>query len=277
MKLKMKRKSFLKKYGRIIVGGGVLAIIVIIALLAPVIATHDPTAINVYEQKQFPSSAHLMGTDTFGRDIFSRLVYGARVSLMVGLGVGVISLAIGILLGLLMGYYKNVDRILMRVLEGISAFPELMLALVMASVLGAGVDKVIFALATVATPAVARIVRSQVLSIKESEFIESAKAMGASDVRILFKYILPLCMSPLIIRFTSSMASAILTEASLSFLGVGIPPTIPTWGGLLNEAKAYVVAYPFMAIYPGVAIIITVLSISILGDGLRDVLDPKLK
>lgn len=274
---RMKTGVFLRRYGRIIIGALVLFALVVVALIAPLITEHDPILTNPYDAKQYPSDAHPMGTDEFGRDIFARVVYGTRISLLVGVGAAGISTLFGIMLGLLMGYYKRIDSFLMRILEGISAFPEMMLAMTLAAVLGSGVDKVIFAIAAVSTPSVARIVRSQVLSIKESEHVESARAMGASDFRIIFKYILPLCMSPLIIRFTSSMASAILTEASLSFLGVGVSPTIATWGGVLNAARTYVIAYPFMAIYPGIAIIITVLSISIMGDGLRDVLDPKLK
>ncbi|MBU5435176.1 ABC transporter permease [Pseudoflavonifractor sp. MSJ-37] len=277
MQHKMKPAVFLRKYGRIMLGGGVLALILIVAVAAPLLAPYDPTAIDPYSQKAFPSALHLMGTDRFGRDIFSQVLYGARISLLVGAVVAIVSTAAGIVLGLLMGYYKLVDKIVMRILEGISAFPEMLLALTLACIFGNGVDKVIIALAIVGTPNVARIVRSQVLSIKESEHVESARAMGATDLRIMFKYILPLCVSPLIIRFTTTMASAILTEASLSFLGVGVDPTTPTWGSILSAAKTFVISHPYMAIYPGVAIVVTVLSISILGDGLRDLLDPKMK
>lgn len=268
---------FLRKYGRILLGGGVLAAILFVSIAAPLITTYDPNAVNAYDQKLFPSAVHFMGTDRFGRDIFSRVLYGGRISLLVGFCVAAVSTAGGIVLGLLMGYYKTLDKIVMRILEGISAFPEMLLALTLACIFGNGVDKVIIALSIVGTPSVARIVRSQVLSIKESEHVESARAMGATDLRIMFRYILPLCVSPLIIRFTTTMASAILTEASLSFLGVGVSPTIPTWGGVLSTAKTFVISHPYMAIYPGLAIVITVLSISILGDGLRDLLDPKMK
>lgn len=274
---KMKPSVFIRKYGRILLGGGILALIILTTIAAPLITSYEPTATNGAEGLQFPSAAHWMGTDRFGRDVFSWVLYGARISLLVGVAVAVVSAAAGIVLGLLMGYYRTVDKIVMRILEGLSAFPDMLLALTLASIFGNGVDKVILALSIVGTPSVARIVRSQVLSIKESEHVESALAMGATDLRIMFRYILPLCVSPLIIRFTTTMASAILTEASLSFLGVGVDPTMPTWGGILSTAKDFVITHPYMAIYPGLAILVTVLSISILGDGLRDLLDPKMK
>lgn len=274
---KMSPAAFLRKYGRILLGGGVLALILLATLAAPLITPYDPTAVSPAEGLQFPSAVHWMGTDRFGRDVFAWVLYGARISLLVGAAVALASTVAGILLGLLMGYYKALDRVIMRILEGLSAFPDMLLALTLASIFGSGVDKVILALSVVGTPSVARIVRSQVLSIKESEHVESARAMGATDLRIMFRYILPLCVSPLIIRFTTTMASAILTEASLSFLGVGVDPTVPTWGGILSTAKDFVITNPYMAIYPGLAIVVTVLSISILGDGLRDLLDPKMK
>ena len=274
---KMRPSAFLRKYGRILLGGGALALIIITTAAAPLITPYEPTATNGAEVLQFPSALHWMGTDRFGRDVFSWVLYGARLSLLVGVAVAVVSTAAGIVLGLLMGYYKTLDKIVMRILEGLSAFPDMLLALTLACIFGNGADKVVLALSIVGTPSVARIVRSQVLSIKESEHVESALAMGATDLRIMFRYILPLCVSPLIIRFTTTMASAILTEASLSFLGVGVDPTVPTWGGILSVAKDFVISHPYMAIYPGLAILVTVLSISILGDGLRDRLDPKMK
>lgn len=277
MKERIRPIVFIKRYGRIIVGGTVLLILIFLAIFAPMLTPYDPVQISFFETKIAPCAEHPMGTDSFGRDIQAWVLYGARISLVVGFGVAAVSTVFGIVLGLLMGYYKRLDMILMRILEGISAFPSMLLAMTFAAVFGTGVDRVILAIALVSTPNVAKIVRSQVLSIKESEHIESSRAMGSPDIRIIFRDILPLCVSPLIIRFTASMASSILTEASLSFLGVGISPTIPSWGNSLSTSKTYVITHPYMVIYPGLAIVVTVLSISIMGDGLRDILDPKLK
>ena len=264
----MRPAVFLRKYGRILLGGGVLALIILTTLAAPLITPYDPASVSPAEGLQFPNPVHLMGTDRFGRDVFAWVLYGARVSLLVGVAVAAVSTVAGIVLGLLMGYYRTVDKIVMRILEGLSAFPDMLLALTLASIFGSGVEKVVLALSIVGTPSVARIVRSQVLSIKESEHVESALAMGATDRRIMFRYILPLCVSPLIIRFTTTMASAIL---------VGVDTDTATWGGILSVAKDFVITHPYQAIYPGLAIVVTVLSISILGDGLRDLLDPKMK
>ena len=274
---KMRPSAFLRKYGRILAGGTILLLILLAAVGAPLLTPYEPGAIVMTEQNQFPNPSHIMGTDRFGRDIFSWVLYGGRVSVLVGASVAAVSTLAGIVLGLLMGYYRTLDKIVMRILEGVSAFPDMLLALTLACIFGRGVDKVILALSIVGTPSVARIVRGQVLSIKESEHVESARAMGATDLRIMFRYILPLCVSPLIIRFTTTMASAILTEASLSFLGVGVDADTATWGSILSVVKDFVVTHPYMAIFPGLAIVVTVLSISILGDGLRDLLDPKMK
>ena len=274
---KMKPSVFLRKYGRVLVGGLILLLIVLAAVGAPLLTPYQPGTISMADQNQFPNPRHLMGTDRFGRDIFAWVLYGGRISVLVGFATAAVSTVAGVILGLLMGYYKTLDKIVMRILEGISAFPDMLLALTLACIFGNGVDKVVIALSIVGTPSVARIVRAQVLSIKESEHVESARAMGATDLRIMIRYILPLCVSPLIIRFTTTMASAILTEASLSFLGVGVDTSTATWGSILSIAKDFVVTHPYMAIFPGLAIVVTVLSISILGDGLRDLLDPKMK
>lgn len=268
---------FIRRYIRIIVSSLILLAIVLIAIFAENIATHDPYAINMFNTKQPPNDIHIMGTDVFGRDIFSRVIYGTRISLFITILVNSIAIALGTVIGLFAGYYRTFDKIAMRIMEGISALPMLLLAIILVSVLGNGTGKIIACLTIVNLPGISRLVRSLTLSIKEKEHVESAKAIGASDIRIIFKYILPLCVSPLIIRFTQGLAATILTQASLSFLGIGLDPTIPSWGGIISEGKTMVMVYPYMCAYPGFAIIITVMAFAILGDGLRDVLDPKLR
>jgi ABC-type dipeptide/oligopeptide/nickel transport system permease subunit len=189
----------------------------------------------------------------------------------------VFAIIIGTTIGLLSGYFSFADKIMMRIMEAINAMPMLLLAIVLVTVLGPGTGKLIACLTIVNLPGISRLVRSQVLSIKEQEHVESARASGASNFRIIFKYILPLCYSPLIIRFANGLSSTILTQASLSFLGVGLDPRIPSWGGIIGEGRTLVMVYPHMCTYAGFAIIITVLAFSILGDGVRDVLDPKLR
>ncbi len=273
----MKPGAFLRRYGRIIIAGGVLFLIIMTAIFAPLIATNDTMATDMKNARALPDSQHLMGTDIYGRDLFSRVIYGSRTSLIVTVSVNLIAITLGTMIGLMAGYFRAVDKVIMRVMEGLNALPSILLAIVLVSILGSGVEKLILAMAVVNLPGIARLVRSQVLSIKEKEHIEGARAMGAPKTRIIFKYVLPLCASPLIIRFTSGLASAILTEASLSFLGVGADPRLPSWGGIISEGKAAVMAFPHLCLYPGIAIIITVLTFCILGDGIRDVLDPKLR
>ena len=276
-KKKMTPKAFLKRYLRVMVSGAVLVFILGVAIFAPMIATHDPYESNIYNMNKLPSAEHYFGTDCFGRDIFSRVVYGSRVSLSITLTVTTLSIIIGTILGLICGYYKWADRILMRLLEGFNALPGILLSITLITILGNGVDKLIIAMVIVRLPSIARLVRQQVLSLKEKEFVECARACGASDTRIIFKHILPQCTSPLIIRFTSGLGGAILSQASLAFLGVGMDPRIPNWGGIINEGRAMVMAMPYQCAYAGVAIMITTLAFSIMGDGVRDILDPKLR
>ncbi|MBR2934828.1 MAG: ABC transporter permease [Oscillospiraceae bacterium] len=276
-KRKMKPGAFLRRYIRVIAAGIVLLCIFMMAFFAPVIATHDPMQTDMYNMNQLPNEEHIMGTDCYGRDLFSRIVYGSRMSLIISITVNVCAIVIGTCLGLLVGYFKWADRIIMRILEGIRALPMIVFAITLITVLGSGVDKLLICLTVVNLPGIARLVRSQVLSIREKEFVECAKANGASNLRIMFKYILPQCTSPLIIRFTSGLGNTILTQASLSFLGVGLDPRIPNWGGIINEAKNLVMIQPHQCGYAGLAIMITVLAFSIMGDGLRDILDPRLR
>jgi peptide/nickel transport system permease protein len=261
-KKKMTPKAFLKRYLRVMVSGAVLLFILGVAIFAPLIATHDPYESNIYNMNKLASAEHYFGTDCFGRDTFSRVVYGSRVSLSITLTVTTLSIIIGTVLGLICGYYKWADRILMRLLEGFNALPGILLSITLITILGNGVDKLIIAMVIVRLPSIARLVRQQVLSLKEKEFVECARACGASDTRIIFKHILPQCTSPLIIRFTSGLGGAILSQASLAFLGVGMDPRIPNWGGIINEGRAMVMAMPYQCAYAGVAIMITTLAFS---------------
>lgn len=276
-KKRMKTGAFLRRYGRIIISGTVLFCIAMVALFAGVIADHDPNLIDVKNANIRPCEEYKFGTDTFGRDIFSRVIYGSRVSLGISIAVNACAIVIGSFLGLLCGFYKWWDRILMRLLEGLATLPTILIAIVMVTILGPGVGKLITVLVLVNLPGIARLVRQRVMSIKETEFVESAKASGATDMRLMIKYILPQTLSPLIIRFTNGLGATVLTQASMSFLGVGLDPRIPTWGGIVNEGRLLVMVYPYQVVYAGVAIAITVFAFAIMGDGVRDVLDPTLR
>ena len=218
-----------------------------------------------------------MGTDHFGRDIMSRLIYGARVSIQIGISVVVLSTFIGGLIGLVAGYYSKVDNLIMRILDGFMAFPGIIIAIILAAICGAGKLNIIMALSFSYFPQMARVVRSCILIGKEWECVESAKSSGAQDGYILFKYILLNSLSPIIVQATFIFALAILDEAVLSFLGLGIEPPYPSWGGMITEGRAFMSVAPWEIMFPGVAIMITVLGLNLLGDGLRDYLDPRLK
>lgn len=273
----MNYRKFWFTYSRVIIGGAMLLVLIILAVFAPQIATQDPTTISMKEALQAPSSRHLCGTDAFGRDVFSRIVYGARVSLEISLSVLVVIGVVGTLLGLLAGYYKWADMVVMRIMDGLMAFPTVILALVILTVLGSGVPNLVLALSVTQLPRVVRTVRTSVISAKELEHVEAARAMGASDLRIMAQYIFPLCTSQLIIRLTLTMGLTILSEASLTFLGIGLDSNTPSWGIILSEARQHITTSPYLIYLPGIAIVWAVLALNLLGDGLRDVLDPKLK
>ncbi len=272
----MNFRKFWYKYSRVVVGGAMFLAMCIIAVLAPLIATHDPNSISMTESLQPPSNDHICGTDEFGRDVFSRIVYGARVSLTISLSVLVCCGILGTILGLVAGYFKPADMVIMRVMDGLMAFPTVVLALVILTVLGSGIPNLVLALTIAQLPRVVRTIRTTVISQKELEHVEAARAMGASNTRILLQYIFPMCISPLIIRMTLIMALTVLNEASLTFLGVGLSPDIASWGVILSEARQHITTLPYLIYLPGIAIVWSVLSLNLLGDGLRDVLDPKL-
>ncbi len=269
-------RKFFGKYNMVLIGGIMFLTMVAVAFLATTIAPYDPQHMNMRESLIPPSMAHLCGTDEFGRDVFSRIIYGARISLSISLSVLVLVGAAGTVLGMLAGYYHLADTLIMRFMDGLMAFPTVVLALVILTVLGSGIPNLVLALSITQLPRMVRTVRTTVISAKQLEHVEAARAMGASDMRIMFRYILPLCVSPIIVRLTLIMALTVLNEASLTFLGVGLSPDIPSWGTILSEARQHIYTSPYLIFLPGLAILWSVMSLNLLGDGLRDVLDPKL-
>jgi peptide/nickel transport system permease protein len=263
------------KIGRI----GLIGVLIVLltALFAPLIAPHDP--VEMFPQlREAPGKSFIMGTDNFGRDVFSRIVYGARVSIMVGLISVGIGASLGIVLGLAAGYFSGwLDNIIMRLMDILFAFPSILLALSIVSVLGPDLQNTIIAIGIVRIPIFTRTVRAEVLSVKSQEYITSARSIGIKDSRIIIRHIMPNIISPFLVQATLSLSSAILVEASLSFLGLGIQPPNPSWGSMLNESRKIMELAPWTALYPAIAIILTILSFNLLGDSLRDILDPKLR
>lgn len=248
------------------------------AIFAPAIAPYDPFYMDSTAVLSPPSSAHLLGTDNMGRDILSRIFYGARISLRVSLISVAIATVAGVLLGVAAGYFgKVVDAIISRILEIMFAFPEVLLALLIMSILGASLNNIIIAIGIVYTPIFARITRGAVLSVKDSLYVEAARSIGVKDAAIIVRHILPNILSPVLVQVTLSLAFAILSEAALSFLGIGVEPDIPSWGIMLNNGKAWIEIAWWVGVFPGIAIALAVLGFNVLGDGLRDVLDPRLR
>lgn len=258
-------------------GAGVILFSLMVAVTAPLLATHDPLALAVTDRLKPPGPAHRLGTDDFGRDIYSRVVYGSRISLLVGGSVVALASLAGLLMGLLAGFYRSLDYPIMRVMDGLMAFPGIILAIALMASLGPSLFNVILALSVVYTPRVARLVRGSVLVLRETHYVEAAHALGQRGPLILVRHILPNCLSPLIVQATFVFAAAVLGEAALSFLGVGAPPHIPSWGNILSEARIFLHQAPWMTLAPGAAIMATILGLNLLGDGLRDLLDPKLR
>lgn len=262
-----------------IIGLIIVAILVIVAIFAPWIGTHDVGATNLSLRYLPPSAQYFFGTDATGRDIFSRVVFGARISLKVGIVVVAVSALVGTLLGALAGYYGGwIDRFISGyVFNVFLAFPGLLLAIAMVAFLGAGLNKLIFALCIIGWVGYARLIRGQVLKVREYDFVQAARALGASDARILLIHILPNAIQPLIVQASLGMAGAVLSEAALSFLGLGVPPPAPSWGVMIEEARdlSTLQAAPHALIFPGLAIALTVLAFNFIGDGLREYLDPR--
>ena len=263
---------------RAVVGGIVLLIIAFMAILAPYVTTHDPVKQNIRNQLQPPSREHFFGTDQFGRDIYSRVIYGARLSLRVGFLAISFALVVGCFLGLVSGYYGGwLDMIVMRVIDILLALPGFLLALSIVAALGPGLENVIMAIGVSYIPSFARMMRSAVLATRELDYVDAAQALGASDWRIIFQHILPNSISPIIVLTTLSMAGAILPAAGLSFLGMGAQPPTPEWGSMIATARPFIRVSHWAVTVPGLAIFITVMCLNLVGDGLRDALDPRLK
>ncbi len=253
-----------------------MALMLLLGILAPLIAG-DPAHMDVSGRLAAPGRAHWFGTDDVGRDVWSRVVYGARLSLLVGAAVVALSFVVGIVCGVVAGYYRRLDNAVMRVMDGLMAFPAIVLAIALMAALGPSVVNVIVAIAIVYSPRVARVVRGSVLVIRETAYVEAARALGASDVTLLTRHVLPNCMSPVIVQGSFTFAASVLTEAALSFLGVGVPPYVPSWGVILAEGRLYIQQAPWLVLYPGVAIMLTIFGLNLFGDGLRDLLDPKIR
>jgi peptide/nickel transport system permease protein len=269
----------LRRHPRVLIGGGLLLVLLVMALLAPLVAPYDPIAVDASHGLERPSLVHLLGTDDLGRDVFSRVVYGARVSLTVGAISVSIGLLVGVSLGLIAGYLGGAtDLLIMRAIDALLAFPALVLAISITAALGPQIQNAMIAIGIVAIPAYTRLTRGQVLSMREREFVTAARALGAEGPRVVLRHILPNILNPIIVQVTLSTAFAILAEAALSFLGLGAQPPTPSWGQDINYSQRYLANQMWwMSAGPGLAIFLAVFAFNFLGDALRDALDPQLR
>jgi peptide/nickel transport system permease protein len=275
----------------VVMGSVILGLVVVMAILAPVLGTTDPARVEPVLRNKRPGAeasvrnadgtetvrTHWMGTDSLGRDVYSRVVYGARVSLVIGVSVALLSTLIGLVIGVFAGYVRWLDAVVMRIMDGLMSIPAILLAIGLVSLSRAGLRTVIIAIVIPEVPRVVRLVRSVVLSIREEPYVEAAVALGARTPSLLARHVLPNTLAPLIVQATFICASAILVEAILSFLGVGIPPETPTWGNIMAEGRALFRIFPHNILFPGLFLAATVLAVNILGDGLRDMLDPRIR
>ncbi|ATA24478.1 peptide ABC transporter permease [Brenneria goodwinii] len=260
----------------VILGAVVLLIVVALAVLAPWISSYSPIDIDPSQRLKPPSALHWLGTDALGRDIFARVVHGGRQSLVVGLGAVCISVIIGLVIGVFAGYFRLVDAIVMRIMDGLMAIPGILLAIALVSLSGASLFTVLVAISIPEIPRVVRMVRSVIMGVRNESYVEAAIILGTPVPVIMWRHMLPSTVAPLIVQGTYIFASAILTEAILSFLGAGIPPEIPSWGNIMADGRVYFMMLPGMILYPGILVSLTVLSVNVLGDAVRDALDPRM-
>ncbi|WP_050625558.1 ABC transporter permease [Bradyrhizobium viridifuturi] len=254
-----------------------LVLIILMAIFAPLLAPHDPLLLTPAQRLKPASAQYLLGTDAYGRDLLSRIIYGARISLIIGIGAAVCSIAVGLLIGLVAGFFRWVDAVLMRVMDGLMAIPAILLAIAVVSLSGASIWTVMVAITIPEIPRVARLVRSVVLTAREEPYVEAAISLGSSLPKIMWRHLMPNTIAPLIVQGTYVCASAILTEAILSFLGAGISPETPTWGNIMAEGRAFFQIKPSLIFWPGLLLSIAILSINLIGDAARDALDPRMK
>lgn len=270
---KIKIKAFFKNK-MAVVGLSLIFLMIIAAILAPIIFPEGPLVMDTVNRFKAPSIEHLFGTDEFGRDILNRTMYGIRISLLIGFATAGITFVLGMVLGLLAGYFTFLDNIIMRICEGMMAIPSILMGIALMSALGCNSKNVVIALSIVYTPVVARVARASTLTVKEMIYVEAIRSQGAGWIRILFKHIAPNTMSPVIVQATNIFATAIILEAALSFLGAGIPAPLPSLGNILSEAKQYIFNAWWLTLFPSIIMILLVTGINILGDGIRDILDP---
>jgi peptide/nickel transport system permease protein len=270
------RRGYIRRHPTIVVGGVLLGLMALIAVFAPYLGTTDPQALSPIQRLRWPSAEHWFGTDMLGRDLYSRTLYGARVSLTVGISVALLSTAFGLLFGLMTGFSRWADALLMRVMDGLMSIPPILIAIALMALTRASLQNVIFAITVAEVPRVTRLVRGVVLTLRDLPFVEAAVASGTALPRILWRHIMPNTLPPLLVQATYSAAAAMLVEAILSFLGAGTPPNIPSWGNIMAEGRSlFQVAY-YIVLFPGAFLSVTVLAINLLGDGMRDALDPRL-
>jgi peptide/nickel transport system permease protein len=276
LKLRRGIAGFLRRHPTVAVGGGLLILMLLMAVLAPYLGTADPTALAPARRTRVPSAEHWFGTDMLGRDLYSRVVYGARVSLTVGFSVAILASVVGLVIGLFSGFVRWADAILMRVMDGVMSIPPILLAVALMALTRGSIGNVIVAITTAEIPRVARLVRSVVLSLREQPYVDAAVAAGSRTPMIILRHILPNTLAPMTVQATYICASAMIVEAILSFIGAGIPPIVPSWGNIMAEGRALWQVKPFIVFFPAAFLSVTVLAVNLLGDGLRDALDPRM-
>ena len=274
--MKLFLKEALRRHPTAIVGAVVLGLLVLVALVAPWLGTTNPEAVAPLQRLKPPSETHWFGTDMLGRDVYSRVVYGTRVSLAVGVAVALVSTVLGLAIGLVTGFVRALDAIVMRIMDGLMSIPSVLLAIALIALTRASIGNVIAAITLAEVPRVVRLVRSLVLTLREQPFVEAAVASGTPLPKILVRHVLPNTMAPLLVQATYVCASAMITEAILSFIGAGTPPNIPSWGNIMAEARSLFQIAGYLILFPGICLSLTVLAVNLLGDGLRDALDPRL-